>query len=289
MTTKNNPISNTGIDSRIESDQKLVREICGGSVHAWHEFLNRYSGLIHSVVRRHLLSVDEDEVRTVYVDILKLLYDGEIKRYRGDALLSSWLIVTTRNRSLDFFRKRYGRLHTPTGYAQLNEFDKKVLRLYFVARLPLEIVVNVLGWNGLSTETDDIVGSIQRIETTMDRRYLKRLDAEHQARKFRADSVHVLKYVLQLRVESEEKSAANRSDHRLLEEEILKKADRLRAALAGLTSEEKHIVSLRFERGLSARKITEELSLKSQRRAYWLIDKVVKKLREAMLAGGDRQ
>jgi len=222
----------------------------------------------------------------VYIDILKALYDGEIGQYRGDALLSSWLIVTARNRSLDFFRKRYGRLHTPTGYEKLSEFDKQVLRLYFVSKLPFEIVVNVLGWKGLSTDVDDIVESIQRIENTMDRRYLDRLDAEHQARKCQIDSFRLLKYLLHMRMEFEEKMTDNRADYLLLETEILDKTTRLRAALSGLTDGERRVVSLRFEQGHSARVIAEKLRLKNQRQAYWLIEKVVNKLRKAMLTRG---
>lgn len=287
MSAENSSISVNGGERRIESDRKLVNDILHGSVPAWHEFLNRYAGLIFSVVRRHLLSVDEDEVRAVYVDVLKSLYDGEIKQYRGDALLSSWLIVTTRNRSLDFFRKRFGRLHTPTGYDKLSELEKQVLQLYFVARLPLEIVVGVLEWKGLSTDPDDVVESIQTIEETLDDRYLKRLDAEHEARNHRVESARVLKFMLQQRVEFEGKTAENRADSLLLEEDVRKKAERLRAALSGLTYEERRIVSLRFERGWPARKMAEELGLGSPRRAYWLIDKIVKKLREAVLVRED--
>ena len=268
-------------------DLELVESISSGSITAWHRFINRYSGLIYSIVRRHLLTEDEDEIRSVYVDILKTLYEGELEKYRGEAPLATWLIVSTRSRTIDAARKRHGRIRTPAGYDRLSGFDKKVFQLFYIDRLPLEIVVHTLDWNGLSTNVDDIVGSVHRIESTLGQRYLRRLDEEHGARKFGPGSISTLKYLIGQRVEFEERSAAGRADQPLLEEQVHETARRLREAVAGLPPEERELVRLRFERGLSAREISEKLELGGQRRAYTLIDKVVRKLRRSLRSGGD--
>ena len=269
------------------ADLSLVESICSGSTSAWHGFINRYSGLIYTVIRRHLFAEDEDELRSVYVDILKGLYDGDLAKYRGEAPLATWLIVSTRSRTIDAARRRHGRIRTPTGHDKLSEFDKKVLQLFYIDRLPLEVVVHTLDWKGWSTNVDDIVGSIQRIERRLGQRYLRRLDEEHGARKFGPGSAETLKYLVRQRMDFEGRTAASRADQSLKEEQVLETARRLREAVSALSPEEQRLVRLRFERGLSAREIANSLELDGPRRAYTLIDKVIKKLRRAMRSGDD--
>jgi RNA polymerase sigma factor (sigma-70 family) len=289
MTSESDPIPRKSREpSSIGADLNLAKAISGGSVSAWHKFLNRYSGLIYGVVRRHLFTEDEDEVRGAYVDILKCLYDGEIKNYRGESHLTTWLMAAVRSRTLDLFRKRHGRLRLPRGYKRLSELDKKVLRFYFVERLPLEIVVHMLGWSGFSVNADDIIKSIQRIENIVGRCYLDGIDHERRADQYGVDSIQVLKYLIQMRLEYEEKASSFRTESYLLEKEVLEKTDRLRELLSALTPEERKIVFLRFNRGWSARKIAKVLDLGGQRRAYTIIDRVIRKLRRSLSVEGDR-
>ncbi len=287
MASNSGPISGQNGERPYEADLSLVKSITSGSVNAWHEFLDRYSGLIYSVVRRHLFTEDEDEIRSVYVDILKALYEGELSNYEGKAQLSTWLIVTTRSRTIDSFRKRHGRQRTPEGYDSLSEFDKRVLQLYYVDRLPLDVAVYTLEWSGFPVNVNAFVESVQRIENTLDQRYLNKLEAEHQAQKSGADSVPMLKYLFQLKLEFDERSAADRADQSLLERATHEAIEQLRALVSSLSPEEKRILFLRFERGMSAGKIAEKLELGSSRRAYSLINKIVRKLRKAMLGEGD--
>ncbi|UCF06073.1 MAG: sigma-70 family RNA polymerase sigma factor [bacterium] len=275
-------------DLSVQEELKLVQSISVGSVTAWHEFFNRYSNLIYGVIRRHLFTEDEDELRSVYVDVLKSLHDGCIASYRGDASLATWLIVYTRNRSIDIFRKRHGSSHVPEGYKRLSEFDKKVMKLYFVEMLPLEIMVHMLRWSGYSANVDDIVESIQRIDSVIDRRYLKRLDKKHQARASGIDSVRMLEYLIQLRMEYEESSIRNRPDYYLMEKEVREVADRVRELISHLSPEERKVIFLRFTRNLSASKIAEKLKLGGQRRVYTIINKAIGKIRKSVFSEPDR-
>lgn len=277
----NSDIETPDDPSPFAEDIRLVESISSGSTSAWHNFINRYSGLIYSVIRRHYYVQDEDEIRSLYVDILKGLYDGELAKYRGGARLAGWLIVSTRSRTIDAARKQRGRIRPPAGYDKLSEIDKKVFQLFYVDRLPLEIVVCTLDWKGWSTNVDDIVGSIQRIETTLGRRYLRRLDEEHSARKFGPGSADTLKYLLRQRIEFEGLNAATQPDEALLEDQVLESARRLREAVSGLSQEEQRLVRLRFDRGLTAREIADQLELDGPRHVYALIDKLIRRLRRA--------
>lgn len=274
-------------DAIIKSDLKLVRAISAGSLGEWHEFIGRYSGLIFGIIRRHLVVEDEDEMRSVYVDILKSLYDGDIRMYRGEARLSTWLSVYTRSRVLDFFRRRHGRYRTPKGYGELAEFDREVLRLYYAERLPLEAAVHILRCKGFSVNAEKIIESVRRIENVMDRRYLKRLDYEHQAKTWGVDSVRMLKYLIQLKLDYEERNGGDRPDSRLIEKEVHEIAGRTRLLVSRLPLEERKMLFFRFDRGLSAKEIAERMDLGSQRRVYTLINRLIRKLREGVLSGGE--
>jgi len=63
--------------SENTSDLDLAQAVSNGSVEAWHRLIDQYSGLIYTVVRRNLFAAKDDEVRTVFVDILEALYDGK--------------------------------------------------------------------------------------------------------------------------------------------------------------------------------------------------------------------
>ncbi|NIO29194.1 MAG: sigma-70 family RNA polymerase sigma factor [Candidatus Latescibacteria bacterium] len=287
-TSESRHVPNNKSSPTIDGDLNLVKAISDGSLPAWHQFIENYSGLIYGVARRCLFSEDEDEVRSVYVDILESLYDGEIKKYRGEGRLSTWLIVATRSRALDFYRKRYGRYRPPKELSKLCEFDQKVLRLYYLQKLPLEIVIHALSWSGFSADVEGIVESIQRIESVLDRRYLTRIDNENKVNKYGIDSIWVLKYMIQLRVECEEKAINNRPDRHLLEDEVADTANRVRALISRLTPRERKVIFLRFNRGWTAKKISERLKLNGQRHTYAIIDRVIRKLRKTMLAEEDR-
>jgi hypothetical protein len=45
----------------VQEDLALIEMILGGSTVHWHAFVDRYAGLIYSVVRRQLFVEDDDE------------------------------------------------------------------------------------------------------------------------------------------------------------------------------------------------------------------------------------
>lgn len=271
-----------GNKDRIAEDLEMVREIVSGSRKTWHKFLELYSGLVLQVVRRHLFSADEEDIRTVHVDVLKALYDGELSRYDPRSKLSTWLIVFTRSRALDYFRKSNGRYRLPVGYQYLSDPDRRVLRLYYTEHLPFEIVIHMLCWEGYNADSEFLVGSIQRIEKLIDKRYLKRQETQHSVRMNHTVSAEVLKYLVYLRSEQEKAGERYRPDAAVLEQEVQDTARRLRELIGTLPDEEQKVIDLRFRRRWTAKRISREMALGGQRRAYTLIDRVIRKLREQL-------
>jgi DNA-directed RNA polymerase specialized sigma24 family protein len=269
-------------EGRIAGDLKLVGEVISGSLRSWHLFLHQYSDLILQVVRRHLFAADEDDIRSVHVDVLKALYNGELAKYDDRSKLSTWLIVFTRSRSLDFFRKIHGRYRFPAGYRLLDDPDRRVLRLYYAENLPIEIVIQMLCWEGYDADADFLADSVQRIERLIDPRYLKRLGKRHLARSSGIGSVDALEYLVYLRHEQEQSTERNRPDAALLEKETDETMERLRELIKTLSDEDQKVIEFRFQRGWTAKRISRELSLGSQRRAYTLIDRAVRRLRDRL-------
>lgn len=269
--------------ARVAADVRLVQAIRDGSVDAWHDFVNTYSGLIYAIVRRHLPAEDEDEWRDVYVDVLKALYNGELEKYvGGPSRLAAWLTVFTRRRVFDIVRQRHGRYRRPKGYSSLREIDKLVLRLFYEQRLPIEISVQMLKWNGHRVTSDEVAESICRIEETMDRRYLNRLDRQHQAQEMRAAKVSVLRHLAWLTIEYEDGRVADLADAELMANETQAAAERVRAIAARLSTEERKVIFFRFNREWSARKISDKMQLGGQRKVYTIIERALRKLRNAI-------
>ena len=70
-----------------------------------------------------------------------------------------------------------------------------------------------------------------------------------------------------------------------MEKEVTVAAARVRALLSELPAEERRVLELRFDRGLTVREISKKLKLGGQRRAYTVIDRAIRRLRILMEAG----
>lgn len=265
-----------------KKDLELVRAVIHGKTVAWREFLNNYAGLIYNVTYRYLPSENEETIRSVYVDILKNLYTGDLRKFHGRSALTTWLFVYTTRKALDFWRSRHGRYRQPKGLQQLSEMEQQVLQLYYVERMSMEIVIHTMKWNGYNVAAKDIVESIQRIEDTLDPRFLNRLEDEYFAKKNGADSIRMLKYMIHARLEFEKQSNENKPDQTLMEEEAQKITEQVRKLISKLPENEQKVIHLRFNRRLSAKEISKKMRLKGQRETYTIIDRIIRKLKVSM-------
>lgn len=262
-------------------DVELARSICDGSIEAWHEFIDQYSGLIYSVVRRHFYSEDEEEVRTISVDVLQSLFDGDIGKYSGESSLACWLTAFSRNKAIDHFRRRYGRRKHPQGFEKLSEFDKKILKLFYAERLHLGIIVSTLQWFGYDVSADDIIESVYRIEDTISGRYLESLTNEHYAKMRGARSPHSIRHLVSLRLESELRTEKSGPEADLVDKEIARTVENVAELVSKLSSLDRKLIYLRFTKGLSAREIAEDLEIENYKSVYRLIEKALDRIRES--------
>ena len=272
----------SGPTIRQQDDFNLASAINDGSEKAWHEFVERYSGLIMGVIRRQLFEADEDQVRSIYVDILSSLYTTGLQKYRAKSSLSTWLIVFTRNRARDHLRRLYGRSTEPTGYRKLRKRDKLVFKLFYNEMLPLGAIVLQLRWSEPKITIDDIVKSIRRIEKILNPRYLRNLNEKNQARRHGIRSIQLARYLIDISVRDDIYVRCVKPDSAMLERETSESVRELKEKIANLHENERKILYLKFDKGLSAKEIASEMEIAEERRVYTIVDRITRKLRKSM-------
>jgi DNA-directed RNA polymerase specialized sigma24 family protein len=264
------------------SDLEIAQRAADGDVPAWHAFVERYSGLIYSLVGRYLGDPDEDERRTVYVAVLESLHGGALARYDGRAALSTWIGVVTRSRCLDRHRSRHGRRQAPQWLAGLAERDQEVYRLYFLEGLSYALVCDRIRGKSPEFSVEDLVDALDRIEGHLDAGMRKRLAFDLQARTSGAASGRVLEYCAEISAETGDEDSVYAPEREVVEKELRARLERLEAAIERLDAEEAHAVASRFERGLTARETADVMGLSSPRRVYTIVDRALRKLREIL-------
>jgi DNA-directed RNA polymerase specialized sigma24 family protein len=267
-------------ESRVQEDLALIEMILGGSVAHWHTFVDRYAGLIYSVVRRQLFVEDEDDVRTVFADVLESLYRSKLAEFRGSSELSTWLIVVSRGKALDHLRHIQGRRKKPHGWDDLSPFEQQVFRLHFVEGLGFEAVIQSLHSAGKSASAETVAHAVLKIEGTIDKHYLRRLESEAKAPALGVASGRLLDYLRH--VEFERERADEEREDAFTREGVEAMAARVRELLGGLSDEEREVVRMRFEEGWTAERIARERGLPGQRRVYTILDGALRKLRRLL-------
>ena len=149
--------------STRRQDLELARAVAEGCCESWHTFVHRYTPIMVSVLNRYFDS--EDELKTVYTDILEQLYKRKLATYEGRAALSTWARVRDAEHGHgDHVRKRNGRPEIPVCVQQLDEVDQTVYRHFFEREHTLEETWRHLGQDQNPAPTlDQVVDSIARI------------------------------------------------------------------------------------------------------------------------------
>jgi RNA polymerase sigma factor (sigma-70 family) len=267
-------------ETRVHEDLALIEMILGGSTAHWHTFVDRYAGLIYSVIRRQLYAETEDDVRTAFVDVLEALYRGKLAEFRGSSELSTWLIVVSRGKALDHLRHLQGRRKHPQGWDQLSPLEQLVFRYHFVEGLGFDAVIQSLRSAGTKANAESIAHAVLKIEATIDKHLLRRLESDAKAPALGVVSGRLLDYMKHM--EFERDRAEDDPDDGFARDGIEKMASRVRELLSELSEEEREVVRMRFEEGWTAQRIARERGLSGQRRVYTILDGALRKLRRLL-------
>jgi DNA-directed RNA polymerase specialized sigma24 family protein len=265
-----------------ETDCQLVEHILAGSTEAWHIFVERYAGLLYHVVRGFFFA--EEEARDAFVEVLEQLLHRRLTSYEGRASLASWLVLVARSISTDILRRRFGRRLPPRGVTKLSPRQREVFRLYYTDGLSFRATLDRLGQLGYAAETEDLIADMQAIEDGVSRRSLRRVAYDRHAPSVGCSSGRLLAYLEEQRADLREREAAQNPEWQLLLREAEEQTRLILAQLDRLKPEERQVIAMHFEQGLTGKQIARRLGLAGQRSAYTILDRAVRQLRRLMPA-----
>jgi RNA polymerase sigma factor (sigma-70 family) len=262
-----------------EQDLALVRRILAGDASAWEGFVERYAGLILAMARRYLRTRDQDDIRTVFVNVLQSLRKTKFQTYEGRAALSTWLTLVARSEVMDHLRRRFGRDLKMKVLERLTPTERELFRLYYVEGLPRQQVLARLEGNGEKWSDDRFVAALHDVERRLGDRWLKRLSYDLHAQSIGASSGRMLEYLDHVRDEFARMEGAFSPEYHIMEREARHTADQLRTTIAAMRPRDRMLLELRFERGWTATQIAAELGMKGQRTVYRAVERILARLR----------
>lgn len=270
-------------------DLALVRKVLAGDAIAWESFVARYAGLILAMARRYLRSRDQDDIRTVFVNVLESLQRSRLQTYEGRASLATWLALVARSEVMDLLRRRFGRDPKLKALSRLAPEERTLFKLYYVDGVPRQEVLRVLATTGEDWSDERFITTLGKIEARLGDRWLRRLSYDLHAQSIGASSGRLLEYLDHIREEYSRLERTSGPEFQLMEREARRSGEHLRANIARLSERDRRLIELRFELGWTAGRIAAELGMKGQRSVYRAIERLVVRLRRRLQRDGIRE
>lgn len=124
---------------RDESVTELIERLSSSAADsAWTQFLGQYSPLIKHLVGRH--EHDHERAIECFTYVCGALSDDGFRKLRsfrpvGPARFQTWLAAVVSNLCCDWRRKQQGRIRPFGSVARLPELDRQVYRCIFIRRM----------------------------------------------------------------------------------------------------------------------------------------------------------
>ena len=266
-------------DTRYREDRELARRVLAGSEPDWHAFVDKYTPLILSVLRRYIF--DDDQVKDVWADMLERLYRGQLERYEGRSLLGTWLVFVARSAAIDHLRHVKGRPRPPRGWDDLPERERFVYQELFVYRHSPEEVGLALHQRGELAAGESLAGIVAGLEDRLGDNRLQRLAWDLHADSVGAVSGRLLEYLEHAAAESSERQRELSPDRSLHHRQTRETLDKIRRVMEELPPDEQRVIELKFGRGLTAPQIAQDMSLR-QREVYTLVERALRNFRKLL-------
>ena len=248
------------------------------SEEAWAQFLSDYAAHIYQVIR-HFES-DSDNAADCFQFVCEQLIENRSRRLRkfkgeGAATFVTWLRAVVRNLCIDWHRKQFGRQRQFRAIARLPVFDQEVFRMIYERAIPPDECLAMLAPEFPNTTTARIDASRARIENllTTNQRWLltKRIHAGNGNELTSLDQPE--SFLSDLTDSQPDPETAAITNER---------TRKLRRALAQLSPNDRLLIRLRFEEGLTLDKAAELLGLGNAQRADRQVKSILERLTKLM-------
>jgi DNA-directed RNA polymerase specialized sigma24 family protein len=258
--------------------QILIRLASGDREQAWSEFLELYSPLILQVVNH--FETEEDRTGECFLFVCDQLSTNGCRRLRrfepaGPAKFSTWLRVVARNLCLDWRRKEIGRPRVFRSVARLGVLDQQVFdSVYQRGMSQRETLLSLQGSYPKLTE-EQVSDSVQRVRENLTSRQLwllgrRRPRVQSLERDSAAEGGVVATQI------------ADPGPNPETLAEIGEQRSALTNALSRLEKEERLLLRLRYEEGLTLDQVARFTGLGNAQRADRRIKEILTRLREEM-------
>ncbi|RPH97174.1 MAG: sigma-70 family RNA polymerase sigma factor [Lysobacterales bacterium] len=254
------------------SDLRWLKQLASPAAgDAWKIFVQRYAGVLISVVRQY--QRDEQAVNDLFLFVCERLSDKGFRRLRSwkphkGARFDSWLRAVVANLCIDFLRAQSGRTRPPRAVAAMGELEQGVFSCRFGQHLSLADCLETLRPQFPDLNELSLAAVIADLNRSLDSRQHWRLKVrQHRFLSFEDPDT-------QLKVEQQTDLPQSAEDHAVAAERHV----RLQAALAQLPESDRVLLRLRFEQDLPLREVARIAGLSDLHKARYQIDKALEQL-----------
>jgi len=251
---------------------------------AWSEFLEIYSPVILQVV--HHFETEQDRAGECFLFVCEQLSTNSCRRLRrfepaGPAKFSTWLRVVARNLCLDWRRKEIGRPRVLRSVSRLGVLDQQVVDCVYERGMSLrETLLSLQAFHPKLTEAQ-LSDSLQRVRESLSSRQLWLLGRRRtKVQSLERDSANGDGLV------ATQIAASDPSPEALAE--IAERRSTLTCALSRLEKDERLLLRLRYEEGLTLDQVSQLAGLGNAQRADRRIKEILTRLREDMSEAENR-
>jgi len=228
---------------------------------AWVAFLDRYSQLIMNVVNQ--FEYEQDRINECFLFVCEQLNDDGFKRLlkfntRGTAKFRTWLGAVVFNLCVDWHRKEFGRPTLLPAISALPAFDQSVYRLVIEQSMSKECCFQTLKADFPDITRDLIATSLSRVYSLLTPRQRWQVSVRNRGRK------QVSADPLQGQVERLPDPGLGPETTAQSQQEL----EVLQCAMSRLPANQRLLLQLRFQQGLSLKKIAQLKQLGDANRTW---------------------
>lgn len=249
----------------------ILQQLREGNAHdAWSEFIDDYAPVIFEVVRR--LEPDPDGVADCFQFICERLCEARFRRLLkfspgGPAKFSTWLRAVVRNLCLDRRRKQFGRRRIFRSIARLSPLDQQVFQFVHVRGLSECDTLSLLAADFHHLKAESISESVARINQALSANQSWLVGQRKVVSHLSAPSEHAEVTVTDAAVDPEMRAIVG------------ERKRILRRAMTRLGPQERLLIRLRYEEGLTLDHIAKLLELGNAQRVDRKLNEILSSLR----------
>ena len=228
---------------------------------AWVEFLDRYSRLIMNTANQ--FEYEQDRIDECFLFVCGKLNDGGFRRLlnfntRGTAKFRTWLGTVVFNLCVDWHRKEFGRVALLPAISALPAFDQSVYRLVIEQGMNKEAGFQTLRADFPDLSRELVAISVSRIYSLLTPRQRWQISVRNRGRKQAGGGPH------QGRIDRLPDPGVGPEVEAQTQQEL----EALQNAISLLPANQRLLLKLRFQEGLSLKKIAQLKHLGDTNRAW---------------------